>query len=64
MSRIDRLVEDKDTKTVDLEEVLSNLVDMDITQAVTDFNAMSNAYQAMLYSMARLQEMNILNYLR
>ncbi|MCX8022900.1 MAG: flagellar hook-associated protein FlgL [Syntrophorhabdaceae bacterium] len=63
-SRINALIDDKDIRSVNIEGVLSDLVDVDITQAVTEFNSLSTAYQAMLYSMAKIQEMNVLNYLK
>jgi flagellin-like hook-associated protein FlgL len=39
------------------------MMDVDIVQIVTEFNALSNAYEAMLYSMAKIQNLSVLNYL-
>ncbi len=63
-SRIEDYISYKETRNLNIEEVISSMLDIDITQAVTEFNVLTNVYQAMLYSMAKIQEMNVLNYLK
>ncbi|MCX7966724.1 MAG: flagellar hook-associated protein FlgL [Syntrophorhabdaceae bacterium] len=63
-SRIDDYIAYKETRDIDIDETLSKMLDVDIAQAVTEFNMLTNAYQAMLYSMAKIQELNVLNYLK
>ncbi|HOJ42973.1 MAG TPA: flagellar hook-associated protein FlgL [Syntrophorhabdaceae bacterium] len=64
VSRIEDYTSYKETRDLDIDNVISSMLDVDITQAVTEFNALSNAYQALLYSMAKIQELNVLNYLK
>jgi flagellar hook-associated protein 3 FlgL len=62
--KIDTLLESQATKDLRYTEMLSELMDADMAQLVSDFNMLTNAYQTSLYSMSKLQEFNILNYLR
>lgn len=64
LSRIEDYILYKETQDLDIDETISNMLDVDIAQAVTDFNMLTNAYQAMLYSMGKIQELNVLNYLK
>jgi flagellar hook-associated protein 3 FlgL len=41
----------------------SNLVSADMAQAVSDYTTLSTAYQAALYTMAKVESLNILQYL-
>jgi flagellar hook-associated protein 3 FlgL len=41
----------------------SNLVDVDMAKAVSDYATLSTAYQAALYTMSKVESLNILNYL-
>ncbi|MCX5807267.1 MAG: flagellar hook-associated protein FlgL [Proteobacteria bacterium] len=63
MARVENYIGYKETRDVDITESLSQMTDIDMTQAVTDFNTLSTAYEAMLYSMAKVQSLTILNYL-
>jgi flagellar hook-associated protein 3 FlgL len=62
--KIDTLVDSQATKDLRYTELMSELMDADMAQLVSDFNMLTNAYQTSLYSMSKLQEFNILNYLR
>jgi len=64
VAKIESYIEYKDVRSLDIEESLSKMMDIDIARAVTDFNALSNAYEAMLYSMAKVQNLSVLNYMR
>lgn len=63
VSKIENYIEYKDARNLDIDESLSQMMDVDIVQIVTEFNALSNAYEAMLYSMAKIQNLSVLNYL-
>lgn len=63
VSKIENYIEYKDVRNLDIDESLSQMMDVDIAQVVTEFNALSNAYEAMLYSMAKIQNLSVLNYL-
>lgn len=63
-ARIDKFIEYNETKNINITESLSNIMDVDMAQAVTDFNTLSSAYEAMLYTMSKIQSLSVLNYLR
>ena len=46
-----------------LSETSSNLVNVDMAQAISDYSTLSTAYQAALYVMSKVESMSILNYL-
>jgi flagellar hook-associated protein 3 FlgL len=64
MSRVENYIGHKETRDLNITESLSQAMDIDMTQAVTDFNSLSTAYEAMLYSMAKVQNLTIMNYLK
>jgi flagellar hook-associated protein 3 FlgL len=41
----------------------SNLVDVDMAKAISDYTNLSTAYQAALYTMSKVESLNILNYM-
>ncbi len=41
----------------------SNLVNVDMAKAVSDYTTLSTAYQAALYTMSKVESLNILNYM-
>jgi flagellar hook-associated protein 3 FlgL len=63
LAKIENYIGYKESRNLDITESLSQMMDIDMTQAVTDFNSLSTAYEAMLYSMSKVQNMTILNYL-
>jgi flagellin-like hook-associated protein FlgL len=44
--------------------VISEMTDADMTDLISRYTLLTNAYEASLASMAKLQQMNVLNYLR
>ncbi|MCX8111078.1 MAG: flagellar hook-associated protein FlgL [Syntrophorhabdaceae bacterium] len=64
VAKIESYIDYKDVRNLDIDESLSEMMDVDIAQAITEFNTLSNAYEAMLYSMAKIQNLSVLNYLR
>lgn len=64
MKRIEDLLEDNEVKSNNLTQTVSEMVETDITQAIADFNTLTTTYQGLLYSMAKVQELSILNYLK
>lgn len=64
MKRIEDLLADNEVKSNNLTQTVSDMVETDITQAIADFNTLTTTYQGLLYSMARVQELSILNYLK
>lgn len=63
-SRIERAKEILESRKTETLEVLSNIRDADLTKAISDFQIMTLTYQSLLYSMAKMENLNILNYLR
>jgi flagellar hook-associated protein 3 FlgL len=47
-----------------LTTVISDLTDADMVSLISEYTLLTNAYEASLASMAKLQQMNVLNYLR
>jgi flagellar hook-associated protein 3 FlgL len=64
MERVESMLSEKETRDVNLNEILSELVDADIVSLVTELNMLSTAYQALLYTMEKVKDLSILNYLR
>jgi len=62
-NKVDRLIETMDTRNNNITITLSDMLDVDIEKVVSDFNILSTAYQALLYSMSKMQELSVLNYL-
>jgi flagellar hook-associated protein 3 FlgL len=62
-SKIENFIEIQDAKQLRYSETISDLMDADMVELVSDFNTLSNAYQYSLYSMSKLQALSILNYL-
>ncbi len=63
VSKIQSYIEYKDIRNLDIDGAMSKMMDVDIAQAISEFNSLSNAYEAMLYSMAKIQNLSVLNYL-
>ncbi|HNQ63734.1 MAG TPA: flagellar hook-associated protein FlgL [Syntrophorhabdaceae bacterium] len=63
-ARIENFIEYNESKNNNIIETLSQIMDVDVAQAVVDFNSLSNAYEAMIYTMTKIQNLSVLNYLR
>jgi flagellar hook-associated protein 3 FlgL len=63
-SRVETLIQNNGTNDTRLTETLSEMADADVTSVISDFNTLSTAYQSMIYTMSKMQELNIFNYLR
>jgi flagellin-like hook-associated protein FlgL len=62
-STITMLTTQNATKGDLLTTTISDMVDADMIQLVTDFQTLSNAYEAATSSMAQIMKLSILNYL-
>ena len=49
---------------ISLQTVMSSIMDVDTVQAYTDYTTLTNAYEASLSVINKMQQMNILDYLR
>ncbi len=63
-SRVESLLQNNDTNDLRLTQTLSEMADVDVASVISDFNTLSTAYQTMIYTMSKMQELNIFNYLR
>jgi flagellar hook-associated protein 3 FlgL len=61
--RIDTMIDANTTKDLNLTTTQSELIDGDMTQLIADYNTLSTAYQSVLYTMSKLQDLSILNYM-
>ncbi|MCS7281709.1 MAG: flagellar hook-associated protein FlgL [Desulfobacterota bacterium] len=64
VGKLERIIDLIKTRKTDIQVLQSEIQDADLTKVISDFNAMTLAYQTMLYAMAKIQELSILNYLR
>jgi flagellar hook-associated protein 3 FlgL len=62
-NKVDTLIQEKETRDYTYSQITSDMVDADLTQLTAEFNAMVNSYQALLYSMAKLQDLSIMKYM-
>ncbi len=63
-NKVDTIISEKDDRKVMFGQVTHDLVDADLSQLVVDFNTLYNTYQALMYSMAKMESLSILNYLK
>jgi flagellin-like hook-associated protein FlgL len=62
-SKIETLTAEKEDKGYTLNTVVSKMVSADITELATEYTMLQTMYQALLYSIAKMQNLNLLNYL-
>jgi flagellar hook-associated protein 3 FlgL len=60
---INNLLTSNSTANTTLATDSSNLVNVDMAKAISDYSTLSTAYQAALYTMAKVESISILNYL-
>ncbi|MGD0657395.1 MAG: flagellin [Syntrophorhabdales bacterium] len=60
---INNLLTSNSTANTTLTTDSSNLVNVDMAKAISDYSTLSTAYQAALYTMAKVESISILNYL-
>jgi flagellar hook-associated protein 3 FlgL len=61
---IDTITNTLQSNSDSLTEVISKMMDADMVDLISQYTLLTNAYEASLASMAKLQQMNVLNYLR
>jgi flagellar hook-associated protein 3 FlgL len=64
VAKLERTKEILELRKSEIQKIESEFRDVDLAKIVSDFNALTLTYQTMLYAMARIQELNILNYLK
>jgi flagellin-like hook-associated protein FlgL len=58
------LTENNKTKAGKIQALQADLVNADMSELATEFNVLLNTYQALLSTLARMQSVSILNYLK
>jgi flagellin-like hook-associated protein FlgL len=58
------LTENNKTKEGKIQNLQADLVNADMSELATEFNTLLNTYQALLSTLARMQSVSILNYLK
>jgi flagellin-like hook-associated protein FlgL len=58
------LIDSNKRKVTQLQTMKSDLVNADMSKLATEFTALLNTYQALLSTLAKMQSINILNYLK
>jgi flagellin-like hook-associated protein FlgL len=64
VQRIEALTEDNQARELRSAEIISNTIEADIAQLSAEYNTLSTMYQSLIYSMSKIQDLNILNYLK
>lgn len=64
VANLERKKEILELRVSEIEKMKSELKDADLARIISDFNALTLTYQTMLYAMAKIQDLNILNYIR
>jgi flagellin-like hook-associated protein FlgL len=62
--KVDTLTQENVNRDYLYTQLMSPMTDADLTQLTTDLTTLMNSYQAMLYSMAKLQNLSLMDYLR
>ncbi|OPY80774.1 MAG: Flagellar hook-associated protein 3 [Syntrophorhabdus sp. PtaU1.Bin153] len=63
MQRIEVLTGDNQARELRSAEIISNTIEADLAQLSAEYNTLSTIYQSLIYSMSKIQDLNILNYL-
>ena len=63
-SKIDTLTEEKVNREYRYSQITASMVDADLAELTTEFTALTNSYQALLYSMAKMQDLSLMNYMK
>jgi flagellar hook-associated protein 3 FlgL len=63
-SKVDTLTQENVNRDYLYAQLMSPMVDADLTQLTSDLTTLMNSYQALLYSMARIQNISLLDYLK
>ena len=63
-SKIDTVTEEKVNREYRYSQITASMVDADLAELTTEFTALTNSYQALLYSMAKMQDLSIMNFLK
>jgi flagellar hook-associated protein 3 FlgL len=61
--KIETFLTANETRELTLTTAASDLMDVDPVSAITDYTALSNAYESSLYIMSKVRDLSILNYL-
>ena len=60
---VSNLLTANSTADTTLTQTSAGLMDVDMAKAISDYSTLSTAYQAALYTMAKVESLNIMNYL-
>jgi flagellar hook-associated protein 3 FlgL len=63
-SKIDTLTQENTNRDYLYTQLMAPMTDADLVELTTKLTTMMNSYQALLYSMAKMQNLSILDYLR
>jgi flagellar hook-associated protein 3 FlgL len=63
-NQIDTLTTLNGVRDTNLSQTISSMTDADMVQTISDFNALSTTYQTLLYTLSKVQDLTVLNYLK
>jgi flagellin-like hook-associated protein FlgL len=63
-SKVDTLTQENTNRDYLYTTMMAPMTDADLTELTTDLTTLMNSYQALLYSMAKMQNLSIMDYLK
>jgi len=63
-SKVNTLTQQNSNRDYLYTTMMSSMTDADLTQLTTDLTTLMNSYQALLYSMAKIQNLSLLDYMK
>ena len=63
-SKIDTLTDEKVNREYRYAQITSSMMDADLAELTTQFTTLVNSYQALLYSIAKMQDLSVMSFLK
>jgi len=63
LQTMETLTEANDARQQRTSEIISNTINADLAKLAVEYNSLSTAYQALMYSVSKMKELGLLNYL-
>jgi flagellin-like hook-associated protein FlgL len=60
---MDTLTEDNKARQLRSAKIMSDTIDADLAELTVQYNTLSTVYQALMYSMTKIDNLGLLNYL-
>jgi flagellar hook-associated protein 3 FlgL len=64
VQQMEAMIDDNKVRQLRLSKTISETMDADLAQLSAEYNSLSTVYQALIYSMSKIENLGILNYLK